>query len=530
MHTLHVNQHVRSSPLVKHTAGALIEVHQNAAHLATWWLHEGVTMARRKADAPIDLTRPHGLTVGFISALRCPEGKEQAFLRDAVTKGLRVRVTAAGAKSFVFESKVLGKTLRRTIGNPDAWTIEAARTEANRLRVLVDQKTDPRDLERQRVKAAERLNDELQTQAETVALAQAAQALTVSKAWARYIAERRPHWGERNYADHLSMTQEGGEARKRLSGVLTKPGPLAPIMAMRLVDLDAKAIEAWAIEEAKHRPARVRLALRLLKAFLRWATAESDLSDKVDPAAANAKKAREAAGKAKPKDDVLERGQLSAWFGAVRVIPNAITAAYLQTLLMTGARPGEVLSLRWDDINTQWMSLTIRDKVEGQRQIPLTPYVWRLLSALSHRNEWVFSSARAISLDVRHVRRRERYHAARGTAAPVGDAAQVSKSGRLMDPDTAHRQACIAANLDGLTLHGLRRSFASLTEWLEVPAGVVAQIQGHKPSATAEKHYKRRPLDLLRVHHERIEAWVLEQAGLPFAAKAAQTAGLRVVA
>jgi hypothetical protein len=54
---------------------------------------------------------------------------------------------------------------------------------------------------------------------------------------------------------------------------------------------------------------------------------------------------------------------------------------------------------------------------------------------------------------------------------------------------------------------------------------VVAQIQGHKPSATAEKHYKRRPLDLLRVHHERIEAWVLEQAGVPFDAKASATAG-----
>ena len=45
-----------------------------------------------------------------------------------------------------------------------------------------------------------------------------------------------------------------------------------------------------------------------------------------------------------------------------------------------------------------------------------------------------------------------------------------------------------------------------LTEWLETPAGVVAQIQGHKPSATAEKHYKVRPLELLRVHHEKIEA------------------------
>ena len=36
---------------------------------------------------------------------------------------------------------------------------------------------------------------------------------------------------------------------------------------------------------------------------------------------------------------------------------------------------------------------------------------------------------------------------------------------------------------------------------------------GHKPSATAKKHYTVRPLDLLRVHHERIEAWILEQAG-----------------
>jgi integrase len=77
------------------------------------------------------------------------------------------------------------------------------------------------------------------------------------------------------------------------------------------------------------------------------------------------------------------------------------------------------------------------------------------------------------------------------------------------------------AAIDALTLHGLRRSFGTLSEWLEVPAGVVAQIQGHKPSATAEKHYRVRPLDLLRVHHERIEAWILEQAGIVFDAKAA---------
>jgi integrase len=121
-----------------------------------------------------------------------------------------------------------------------------------------------------------------------------------------------------------------------------------------------------------------------------------------------------------------------------------------------------------------------------------------LLAALPRRNEWVFSSP-------------------------------SSASGCLTEPNNPHTRACIAAGLEGLTLHGLRRSFASLTEWLEVPAGVVAQIQGHKPSATAEKHYKVRPLELLRVHHERIEAWILEQAGIVFDAKAAPGA-LRVVA
>jgi hypothetical protein len=39
---------------------------------------------------------------------------------------------------------------------------------------------------------------------------------------------------------------------------------------------------------------------------------------------------------------------------------------------------------------------------------------------------------------------------------------------------------------------------------------------GHKPSAIAEKHYRRRPLDLLRQWHVKIEAWILEQAGVTF--------------
>lgn len=51
---------------------------------------------------------------------------------------------------------------------------------------------------------------------------------------------------------------------------------------------------------------------------------------------------------------------------------------------------------------------------------------------------------------------------------------------------------------------------------------------GRKPSATAEKHYRRRPLDLLRQWHTQIEGWILQQAGIeqPGEGKAP---GLRVV-
>jgi hypothetical protein len=52
-------------------------------------------------------------------------------------------------------------------------------------------------------------------------------------------------------------------------------------------------------------------------------------------------------------------------------------------------------------------------------------------------------------------------------------------------------------------------------------------LMGHKPSATAERHYTVRPLDLLRVHHERIEAWILKEAGVKFRPKKAKPADKR---
>jgi integrase len=478
--------------------------------VATWNLQH---MARPKNSTAPDLDKAYELTAGLIDRLSCPDGKTQVFLRDTKAPGLRVRATPASAKriratptgtapeqlkSFVFEAKLHRQTIRRTIGDVKAWSIEAARTEANRLRVSLDAGTDPREVEREQHAAKAAIIAATTAQEATDKL----NAVTVGEVWAVYLAERKnkPKFGERHYQDHINKAAPGGipSTRRGYTHQLTQPGPLAPLMALPLRELTAPVIEAWASREASTRPTSARLAWRLLKVFLNWCSENPQYASLL-PAKnpARTKKSRESLGKAKVKADVLQREQLAAWFSAVQQIQNPVIAAALQVMLLTGARPGEVLGLRWGDINTRWKGITIRDKVEGTREIPATPYVLHLLASLPRRNDWVFSS--------------------------VGSAA-----GRLTSPNVAHTSACTVAGLESLTLHGLRRSFKSLTEWLDVPAGIVAQLMGHKPSATAEKHYTVRPLELLAVHHQKIEAWILEQAAIAFDATA-QSGKLRAV-
>jgi integrase len=428
------------------------------------------------------------LTAGRVDAFTCPTDKPQAFLWDTDTPTLALRATPTGRKTYVFESRLNGSTIRINIGTLTDWPIEQARLKAQGLKMLVDSGTDPREVERDRQAAA------VEKKATAAAKVEAAKvaALTVGEVWADYIEQRRPFWGDLHHRDHLDKAKAGGLPSGRRGGgkQLTQPGPLAALMPVALKDLDQATIEAWAAREGKTRPSSARLAWRLLTVFLTWCGEQKEYAALL-PAKnpAKTKKAREALGKAGVKSDVLQRGQLAVWFAAMQQLQNPVIAACLQFMLLTGARPGEVLALRWEDVNTQWKGISIRDKVEGTREIPATPYMLHLLAALPRRNEWVFPS-------------------------------HTSATGCLTEPNNPHTRACKAAGLEGLTLHGLRRSFKSLTEWLEVPVGVVAQIQGHKPSATAEKHYTVRPLDLLRVHHEKIEAWILAQAGIAFDAKA----------
>lgn len=426
-------------------------------------------------------------TSGKIKGFKCPADKSQAFLWDAKTQGLGLRVTPSGKPAYIFQSEFKGKSLRITIGNTDVWTIPQAQEKARELQRQIDEGRDPRAIKAEKIAKDSALR-EVKKQ----------DSITVAEAWSAYLEERKPWWSERHYQDHLAKALPGGQKPKRGKN-LTKPGPLAHFMQMPLRELDSAKIEAWAIQDGQIRATSARLSLRLFKAFINWCQENTTYSVLI-PASnpAKSQKTREALGKPKPKTDALQRNQLPHWFDAVRGINNKVISAYLQIILLTGARPGEVIQMQWKDVDTQWKTIAIRDKAEGGRQIPLTPYVEYLLFHLPKGTPWVFSSSN-------------------------------SQRGYITEPTKPHKVACQKVGLNDITLHGLRRSFKSLTEWLEVPVGVVAQIMGHKPSATAEKHYTVRPIDLLRVHHVRIEQWILEQAGISFDSTPMQT-GLRLAA
>lgn len=430
-------------------------------------------MARPKSTATPDLSTPVDLTVGVIERLVCPEDKQQAFLRDAKTPGLKVRVTRAGAKSFVFERKIGEKTMRPTIGSVSAWTIDQARAEARRLSVAMD-------------------NGEVPQPARAAARDAASVDLLVKDVWAAYLDDRKQHWGIRHCEDHERLAAPGGEKRQRgpKGKSTTVPGVLHPLMSLRMLEVNEDTIEAWASKEAAARATQARLGARLFRAFLNWCSEQKEYRAFAPTGAGVAKtrRTKDTLGKNKAKSDALLREQLPAWFKAVIAMKNPVVSAYLQTCLLTGARPGEVIGIEHGDIDWRWRTIRVRDKIEGERVIPLPRYVAYLLVSLPRRTKsggpaYVFNT-------------------------PLG--------GRIGIPHKAHFKACTEAGIKPVSRNGLRRSFRSLSEWVECPAGVVAQIMGHKPSATAEKHYTVRPLDLLRMHHERIERWMLSSGSVDF--------------
>ncbi|GAC1569275.1 MAG: integrase family protein [Aquirhabdus sp.] len=404
---------------------------------------------------------------GRVDAFKCAEGKTQSIFWDGKTSGLGLRVTAAGAKSYIFETSLKKKTIRITIGNVSTYSIDTAQKIAIEYRAQTDRGIDPRQVAIDKLDAeqAARTTKEFArvAQSKQEAIEQDRQTLIARTAWDVYLAAPHPKWGNQYRADHDSIASAGGVLSK-IGNKMTKPAPLASLLYKPLHEITAPVVLEWLANECISRPTSAHNGFRKFRTFIKWCAKHLEYKHVVHLECCITSEVKDIVPASKTKEgDCLQREQLPDWFAAVNKIESHVVRAYLQALLITGARRRELAMVKWEDIDFKWNSMTIRDKVEGLRTIPLTPYVSHLLAALPRRSEWVFSSP---------------------TAA----------SGYITDPRIAHTKALQNAGLPHVSLYGLRRSFDTLSEWVEVPTGVVAQIQGHKLSALAEKHYRRRPL------------------------------------
>jgi len=414
-------------------------------------------------------------TAGRVAGFKCPADKVQAFLWDATAKGLGLRVTPAGKPAYVFQGLFQGKDIRITIGQPGAWSIPQAQEKARAIQRTIDEGRDPREVKAEKI-------------AVDVAKRAAAQAdaLTVGDIWPRYLKEGKPKrkdaFKPRYKADLEAVASPGGVQKLRGKGV-TRPGPIFPLLALPVSRIDEDTLKSWFDNEAttgRHQAAR---ALMMFRGFLRWCAARPEYRKLIDRDAGRAPAILENLPANTRRTDAIETAQLPGWWAGVEQLSNRTASVYLRALLLTGARKEELAGLTWAHVDFQWRKLTIADKVEQTRTIPLTPYLAQQLATLKRINEFVFASS--------------------------------AKAGKISDARSNHAKALQSAGIDHLTIHGLRRSFSLLGEAAGAPAGAIAQVMGHKPSATAEG-YRPRSVDALRPFLECIEAHILQQAGVTF--------------
>lgn len=167
----------------------------------------------------------------------------------------------------------------------------------------------------------------------------------------------------------------------------------------------------------------------------------------------------------KPKLPWVEPQQLPAFLAAA---PNRVGRVLLELLCATGLRIDEALSLRFRDLDlgTGHLYVTKAKTPKGVRRIPLPPTLRETLTL------WKADAKHAGPDDyVIHTSTGHRHHASNLQRDVLSVAVVVAD----VELDAAGIRP-----IGHVTLHGLRRTFASLRSYLGKPIRQTADLLGHE--------------------------------------------------
>ena len=367
------------------------------------------------------------LTKRTVEAAR-PQDRDY-FVWDEDLPGFGLRVFTSGKRSYLIQYKAAGRTRRVTIGQHGPVTADQARKRALALWAEVKAGGDPAEDRDASRKAA-----------------------TVAELGDRYIIE----WANR----HKKASSAAEDERNLRKYVLPALGRRkVRDVAKRDIEKLHAALSIECQDDGTERatPFRANRVIALLSKMFALAE-EWDVRPTGSNPCRGVKRARE-----QRRERYLSSAEIARLWAtmaeaeATLAIPTAMLAL-VRLLLLTGCRLGEIRNLLWEQVDFERACLHLSDSKTGPKVIHLNTPALEILAAIE--------------------RVEGNPHVIIGTV-PGAHFVGVHK---------AWKRIRASAGLDGLRLHDLRHTYASILAGLGEGLPIIGEALGHTQAATTQRY------------------------------------------
>lgn len=365
------------------------------------------------------------LTKTFIDQLEMTP----AIFRDSEIIGFAIRVNST-CKTYIVEKKVLGKTVRSTIGLHGNLTLAQARDIARDKLAQMSQGINPNN-EKKKAIAAEKAKSDLSKSKPTLK-----QAFD-------------------NYLFHKTL-----KPRSVKDYTIVVDDYLKEWQDIKLDDISRSMIQAKHSELSQRSKAQANMAMRVFRAIYNYSVEHYlDENDKPILDAHNPIKtlnAKNAWNKIRRRKTYINEDQLPDWIKAVfqyqdRGQQLETNRDFLLTLILTGFRRDECESLPWSSIDLKYGRITSVDPKNGEpHTLPMGDFLFALMKKRHSqaKTEWVFPSAK-------------------------------SKSGHIVNISKVRQKINDSCGVK-FSFHDLRRTFGSIAENLDYGKYTIKRLLNHK--------------------------------------------------
>ena len=400
----------------------------------------------------------------LVSSLTCPAGKKDVMFFDATLKGFGLRVTAQGARLFVYQYRIGPKVRRFKLGEWPRLTSGQARKLAEQHRGTVHTGGDP--VAERRTKHAARLAEE-------------AQVRTNAKVAAFTFDKLLDAWTARSLATRRESYRKDAPARLRTGLAQLLERPAASISR-------ADAAEAVRAAAAERGPVGANRIMAYARACYGWGV-------KADLVQGNPFAGLPAPGRETARDRALSQVEVQAVWRATDAL-GAVQRAFVRFLLLTLQRRSEVAGARWQEFSadlTTWTIPAARAKNGRAHLVHLAPATRAVLEDVPR---W---SGQSLVFGL-----------------PDGEAGRLltafSSIKRTIDTRMAEDETLKGAPVPPWTLHDFRRTGVTRLAETGFPPHVCDRLLNHVTGAIQGVAAVYQRAEFLAERRAALEAWAGE--------------------